>query len=193
MNNDYYQQHAQRFFSDTVAVDMSILYQPFVANLKPGAWILDAGCGSGRDAKAFSEMGYRVDAFDASAELVELARQHSGLPVVRKRFEEVVEVERYDGIWCCASLLHVPLSELQGVMARLAKTLKPGGIWYISFKYGSGERESDGRVFTDMNEAGLKDLLVGLNNITLTDSWITGDKRPGRQDEQWLNSLLYKS
>lgn len=190
MNSDYYQQHAQRFFSETVDVDMSELYRPFVAHLKPGARILDAGCGSGRDAKAFSEMGYEVEAFDASAELVELARQHTGLPVKQMRFEEVTEVERYDGIWCCASLLHVPLAELPGVMAQLAKALKPGGVWYLSFKYGSGEREKDGRRFTDMNEAGLGEMIVGLSGIELVECWLTGDKRAERQKERWFNALI---
>ncbi|WP_456308942.1 class I SAM-dependent methyltransferase [Serratia proteamaculans] len=193
MNNDYYQQHAERFFTETVTVDMSALYQPFVAHLKPGARILDAGCGSGRDARAFHEMGYDVEAFDASAELVALARQHSGLPVEHKRFEEISTVERYDGIWCCASLLHVPLAELPGVMALLARALKPGGVWYLSFKYGCGEREKDGRVFTDMDEIKLNDLIADLENIFLLDTWITGDKRPERQNEKWLNSLLRKN
>ncbi|MBK4726355.1 class I SAM-dependent methyltransferase [Pantoea agglomerans] len=193
MNNDYYQQHAERFFTETVTVDMSALYQPFVAHLKPGVRILDAGCGSGRDARAFHEMGYDVEAFDASAELVALARQHSGLPVEQKRFEEVTEVERYDGIWCCASLLHVPLAELPEVMSRLARALKPDGVWYLSFKYGSGEREKDGRVFTDMDEPGLKALVRGLAGIEVVEMWQTGDQRPGRAEEGWLNVTMNKN
>lgn len=192
MNSDYYQLHAQRFFSETVDVDMSELYRPFVAHLKPGARILDAGCGSGRDAKAFSEMGYEVEAFDASAELVELARQHTGLPVKEMRFEDITEVERYDGIWCCASLLHVPLAELPGVMTQLAKALKPGGVWYLSFKYGSGEREKDGRRFTDMDESGLQEMIGGLSGIEVMDSWQTHDQRPEREDS-WINLVLSKA
>lgn len=171
---------------------MSELYRPFVAHLKPGARILDAGCGSGRDAKAFSEMGYEVEAFDASAELVELARQHTGLPVKQMRFEEVTEVERYDGIWCCASLLHVPLAELPGVMAQLAKALKPGGVWYLSFKYGSGEREKDGRRFTDMDEAGFAEVLSELSGIEVMKCWQTHDQRPER-DDSWINLVLSKA
>ena len=192
MNSDYYQLHAQRFFSETVDVDMSELYRPFVAHLKPGARILDAGCGSGRDAKAFREMGYEVEAFDASAELVELARQHSGLPVKQMRFEDITEVERYEGIWCCASLLHVPLAELPGVMAQLAKALKPGGVWYLSFKYGSGEREKDGRRFTDMDEAGFAEVLSELSGIEVMECWQTHDQRPER-DDSWINLVLSKA
>ena len=98
MNDDYYQQNAQRFFDETVDVDMSAVYQPFLALLKPGARILDAGCGSGRDAKAFSERGYAVDAFDASAELAERAERLIGRPVEVMRFQELTAVEQYDGI-----------------------------------------------------------------------------------------------
>ena len=42
--------------------------------LPAGARILDAGCGSGRDAKAFAALGHRVTAFDASPELAALAQ-----------------------------------------------------------------------------------------------------------------------
>ncbi|MEI2265449.1 class I SAM-dependent methyltransferase [Erwinia sp. CGal63] len=211
MNEAYYRQHAQRFYDETVNVDMSALYQPFVTCLPPGACILDAGCGSGRDAKAFSEMGFVVDAFDASAELAALARQLTGKPVEQRRFEDVVAVGKYDGIWCCASLLHVPEAELPEVMAKLAAALKPGGVWYLSFKYGSGEREKEGRRFTNMDEAGLREIVDELNesfaqnsilkkygnrpeeNIEIKEIWQTGDLRSGRGDEPWLNTIISKT
>ncbi|WP_418162500.1 class I SAM-dependent methyltransferase [Pantoea vagans] len=220
-NEDYYRQNAQRFFTDTASVDMSALYPPFVNCLPPGARILDAGCGSGRDVKAFSEMGFDVEAFDASVELVELARQLSGKPVAQMRFQDVDVVERYDGIWCCASLLHVSEAELPGVMTKLAMALKPGGVGYLSFKHGRGEREKDGRRFTDMDRAGLQKLVERINtpggdpltkNMTEIKSeagseditvkrfaleidkiWQTGDVLIGRGDEVWLNAIIRKS
>lgn len=205
MNEAYYRQHAQRFYDETVNVDMSALYQPFVTCLPPGACILDAGCGSGRDAKAFSEMGFVVDAFDASAELVALARRLTGKPVEQRRFEDVVAVGKYDGIWCCASLLHVPAAELPEVMAKLAAALKPGGVWYLSFKYGSGEREKEGRRFTDMDEAGLREIVRKVNcilakksggekaDIEIVEIWQTGDLRAGRGSEVWLNAIIRRT
>ncbi|WP_380179977.1 class I SAM-dependent methyltransferase [Kalamiella sp. sgz302252] len=208
MNEAYYRQHAQRFYDDTVNVDMAALYQPFIGCLPPGARILDAGCGSGRDVKAFSKMGFAVDAFDASPELVALARRLTGKPVEQMRFDEINAAARYDGIWCCASLLHVPEAGLPDVMAKLAKALKPGGVWYLSFKYGSGEREKEGRRFTDMDEAGLRRIVDKLNgsfkqnsvtgesgnrlaaNIEIKKTWQTGDLRSGRSDERWLNAII---
>ncbi|WP_435955447.1 class I SAM-dependent methyltransferase [Dryocola sp. BD626] len=191
MSINYYQTYARTFFDGTVNVDMTTLYESFTRHLAPGARVLDVGCGSGRDAKAFSEMGYRVEAFDASSEMVALARQHTGLPVQQMTFADVNVEQHYDGIWCCASLLHVSASELPKVMQKLARALKSGGIWYVSFKYGEGEREKDGRRFTDMNEAGLQALLEATPGIASVSLWTTQDKRPGR-DEVWLNAVLRK-
>ncbi|WP_428944269.1 class I SAM-dependent methyltransferase [Pantoea sp. FN060301] len=192
MNDDYYQQNAQRFYDDTVDVDMSALYAPFLAHLRPGARILDAGCGSGRDTKAFSERGYEVEAFDASPALAARARQLTGKPVAVIRFQELAAVGKYDGIWCCASLLHVPENALPEVMTRLARALKPGGVWYLSFKYGRGEREKDGRRFTDMDEASLRNIVAG-SDVEIERVWLTGDARPGREAERWLNGLLVRA
>ncbi|ENF7814466.1 class I SAM-dependent methyltransferase [Enterobacter soli] len=191
MTLHYYQNHAQDFFDGTVNVNMTPLYEAFTRHLTPGARVLDAGCGSGRDAKAFHEMGYQVDAFDASSAMVELARQHSGLPVQLMSFSEIDGKAQYDGIWCCASLLHVPASELPAVMRKLADALKPGGVWYVSFKYGEGERVQGERRFTDMDGEGLRGFLGTVSSVEIGSLWVTEDNRPGR-DEVWLNGVLKK-
>ena len=191
MTLEYYQHHADDFFNSTVNVDMGSLYTPFLERIPKGGRILDAGCGSGRDSKAFLQQGYQVEAFDATAEMAKLASQHTGFSVKQMTFSDVDAVNHYDGIWCCASLLHVSAAELPDAMAKLARALKPGGIWYVSFKYGDGERVKDGRRFTDLNEQGLNTLLAGLAGITLVGHWITEDKRPDRS-EMWLNALLQK-
>jgi superfamily II DNA or RNA helicase/HKD family nuclease/SOS-response transcriptional repressor LexA len=188
----YYDTHAEAFFSDTQGVDMAPLHRRFLAQLPNGAHILDAGCGSGRDSKAFLQQGYRVTAFDASAKLVELAQAYTGLPIARRSFGDVDEVATYDGIWACASLLHLPESQLSETLQRLWQALKPGGLLYLSFKYGKGERNRNGRHFTDATESRLADWLACLPGIASTDVWITHDQRPGR-DEQWLNALIHRT
>ena len=172
---------------------MSPLYQRFLPLLPPAGRILDAGCGSGRDLRAFAEMGYRATAFDASPALIALAEAYAGQPVFRARFQDIDWQESFDGVWACASLLHLPASELPDALGRLSTALVPGGVMYASFKYGHGEREDQGRHFTDLDEAGLSELLDRAANLQPLDVWITADQRPGRENERWLNALLRRS
>lgn len=186
----YYERHAGSFCAETLTVDMGPLYRRFLPRLPPGGHILDAGCGSGRDAHAFLDQGFQVTAFDASAALARLARAHSGRPVLTLRLQDVDWVHRFDGVWACASLLHVPAAELAAVVARLGRALVPGGLLYASFKYGRGERTDGGRRFTDLDEPGLGALLDQVPGLSEVETWVTGDLRPGREDERWLNTLL---
>ena len=193
VNIGYYQQNAGTFCADTVEVDMTPLYRRFLRLLPEQARILDAGCGSGRDARAFAELAHQVAAFDASSALAALAERHAGQPVHCLRFQDMTWRDAFDGIWACASLLHVPSAELPDVMGRLRAALRPGGILYASFKYGSGEREHNGRRFTDLDEPGLAGLLAQVSGLEPVETWTTGDLRPGRESERWLNTLLRRT
>ena len=186
----YYDANAEAFCEATLAVEMSPFYARFLARVPPGGRILDAGCGSGRDALAFRVRGFEVVAFDASAALARLAAEHCGLPVEVLRFQDLDWRDRFDGIWACASLLHVPAAELPEVLHRLARALKPGGVLYASFKYGQGERHHDQRRFTDLDEAGLGALLREVPAFAELDTWVTRDRRAERSHERWLNTLL---
>ncbi len=188
----YYQANAEQFFSDTQGVDMSPLYRRFLGRLPLGAHVLDAGCGSGRDSKAFIAQGFRVSAFDACEPLVTMARAHTGLAVAHHSFAEVDKVACYDGIWACASLLHLLESELPASLQRLWGALKPGGMFYLSFKYGEGEREHGGRHFTDATENRLEKWLRAIPDIESKETWITEDQRPC-SNERWLNALLFRA
>lgn len=185
----YYEDSAEVFGEATRSLDMAALYKPFTDLLQPGASILEAGCGSGRDARAFIEEGYKVTAFDASAKLARQASALAGIEVKLMRFEEIPFNAEFDGIWACASLLHVPMADFQAVLAALTRALKPGGILYTSFKYGEDEGLRNGRWFNDFNEAKLQAELSLQPNLELVRSWTTTDVRPNRETEVWLNCL----
>jgi SAM-dependent methyltransferase len=186
--DQYYERFAAEFFGSTVGVDMAPIHQRFLARLPARAHILDAGCGSGRDAKAFAEAGFQVTAFDASAELARLASTYCGFEVAVRRFEEVDDVDAFDGIWCCASLLHVPLAAMPATLDRLWRALRPGGTLYLSFKHGTGERSHGGRRFTDADEATLRQWIGRWPDVHQLDLWLTNDQRPDRT-ERWTNAL----
>ncbi|OBT13431.1 SAM-dependent methyltransferase [Vibrio sp. UCD-FRSSP16_10] len=190
----YYNQNAQQFFNSTVEVEMQSLYQRFLPLLPKQAHILDAGCGSGRDSKAFLEQGFVVDAFDASTELVTLASQLTGLAVTQSTFLDfTAKQNHYDGIWACASLLHVAEDELQTTFVHLSQFLKSSGHFYCSFKLGDLERERNGRFFRDLTLCKLQDTIAATQVLEIQSWWETEDLRPGREHEKWLNAILKKS
>ena len=189
---DYYNTHAAEFAGSTQNADMSPSRDLFVSYVKPGGKILDAGCGIGRDSKAFLEMGYSVDAFDASEEMCRIAEINTGISVKKQRFEEFCEEDKYDGIWACASLLHVNEKELPDILERMKKALKKDGVMYLSFKYGKGEHIRGERFFTDMNEISLRKILES-TNFEITDIYITDDVRKERKNEKWANAIVRKA
>lgn len=193
INGAYYDRHAQAYFERTRDLDVSHLYRPFLAQLAPGARILDAGCGPGRDLRAFRERGYDAVGIDASASMVRLARVHAGAEVHHQRFQDVAWREVFDGIWACASLLHVPRSELAEVLALLADALKPDGVLYASFGWGRGEREANGRRFTLLDSEQLDRLLVEVETLTPIALWPSQDVRTGRGPGDWLNALVRRT
>ncbi|HHF3127733.1 hypothetical protein ACOSZG_08310 [Vibrio alginolyticus] len=124
--------------------------------------------------------------------MVEHATSFTGLNVEHKTFQQVDVREKYDAIWTCASLLHVPKDELLEVFIKLTEALKTGGIWYLSFKYGSQERIKDGRNFTDMDESSIQSLLSQIPALLSVKTWITTDARP-ELEERWLNVIIQES
>ena len=191
MNNTtirYYDEHAEEFCAGTINADMQECRERFLHYLSPGQIILDAGCGSGRDTLAFLKKGFEVEAFDASPEICRLASEQTGIHVRCLRFEELSGQELYDGIWACASLLHVDLDDLPDVLLRLHNLLKENGVLYASFKYGSGERYKGKRYFCDLTEKDCRKLIEG-TGFTVKEIFLTHDVREGRSHERWVNVI----
>lgn len=190
---EYYNKNADRFVQGTFSVDFAETQERYLSKLKEGAYILDFGCGSGRDTKYFLSKGYRVDAIDGSEELCRIAGKNTGIAVKQMLFSEFDEHERYDGIWACASVLHLSKEELKSVLKKMTAATKQNGVIYISFKYGEFEGVRNGRYFTDFTWETFKDYMQDMRNLQIEEYWITGDVRPGRGDEKWLNLFLRKT
>ena len=188
---DYYNLNAESFVNQTVSVDFRDTQDRFL-NYLNGNKILDFGCGSGRDTKYFLERGYEVTAIDGSEELCKKASEYIGIDVKHMYFQELQEVETYDGIWACSSILHLNRIELKDVFIRMRDALTTGGIIYTSFKFGDFEGERNGRYFIDFSFETFKDFISEIKELSIIDSWITSDVRPGRGEEKWLNLILKK-
>ena len=195
MNNktlEYYNLQAKSFVANTLSVDFVQIQSKFSDLLKPDAYILDFGCGSGRDTRYFLSQGYKVDATDGSYELCRIASEYTGIKVRQMLFEELREQEKYDGIWACASILHVPKIELPDILQKMCNALKMDGIVYASFKYGEFEGFRNGRYFSDFTEKSFCEMVKNVQELSIEEMWITDDVRDGRKDEKWLNIILHK-
>ncbi len=190
---DYYNEKTEEFIDATVSVDFSVTQDKFLKLLPQGAHILDFGCGSGRDTKYFLDKGFQVTAVDGSVELCKFASKFTGQDVKQLFFQDLSDVEAYDGIWACSSILHLPYADLKDVFQKMIRAVKCGGAIYTSFKYGTFEGERNRRYFTDMDEEKFKSFLEDVAGIKIEELWIAGDVREGRGSEKWLNLILRKA
>lgn len=186
----YYKEHAKEFIEDTINCDMSEQYRFFEKYLKSGGTILDVGFGSGRDSLYFKNKGYEVYSIDPEEEFVKHGRELGLTNVYQLKAEEMVFENMFDGIWACASLLHVPSNSLRNVFEKCSISLKDNGVMYVSFKYGDFEGIRNGRFYLDLNEQSLQNYLSG-TSLRIVELSITEDARPDRK-EKWLNAIVVK-
>lgn len=190
----FYEQNAWEYFNSTKTIDLRDVRRRFLAYVPPGGLILDAGSGSGRDTKAFHTLGYTVEAFDSSPAMARLSYSFTGIRTRVGNFEQFDEPVRFDGIWACASLLHVSEKELPDVLGRLSRALKPGGALYASFKRGDGERVApDGRRFTNKTVQTLSELLAAVNGMLVRELWENEVRIEAKGSEAWVNVIAVRS
>ena len=130
---------------------------------------------------------------DGSEELCKIAGEYTGIPVKQMLFEELDAVEEYDGIWACASILHVAKAQLPEILQKMTTATKKGGVIYASFKYGDFEGEKNGRFFTYLTEGSFEELIKDIPELKIEKMWTSTDVRADRADEMWLNIILRRT
>lgn len=189
---EYYNKNVELFVSSTKDVEFNKMQNMLLKYLKKGDYILDLGCGSGRDSKAFLEKGFKVVSIDGSEKLCNIASSYIGEKVIFTTFQNFKSDIKFNGIWACASLLHLPYTDLKEVIKNLRNNLKEEGYFYLSFKYGEFEGERNGRYFTNMTEKKFRNLIKDILEYEIVEEKITSDARKGREEEKWLNIILKK-
>lgn len=188
---DWYNANAQTFVDGADLVDLSALRGAFLEHLPRGARVLDVGSGSGRDACAFEALGHRVTALEPSTALAARLRERLRGEVIPATVESLEVVDAFDGVWACASLLHVPAVATRDALTRLRRALVAGGVLYASYKRGDGERWESGRFFNDQTRASIEGLLTEVG-FERARTWETRDARPDRADTVWVNALAWR-
>ena len=189
---EYFDEKAERCFADAFTITERTNQDRFIAELPAGGTILDLGCGSGRDTAYFRERGFEVTPTDGSARMCALASDYLGTPVSVQEFNELADVELYDGIFASASIMHLEYERLVELMPKLALALKPGGVLYVSFKYGEHDGYLGKRYYTYMTEERFARLVATVPELTVTQMGVFGNEHPSQPDFRWLWVLLRK-
>ena len=190
---DYYNEQADSYYQNTVNVDLDTTRRRFAAYLPAGAKVIDIGCGSGRDVFAFSNLGYNTIGLDASEELVKLAAKRLDVKVFRADMSAWISGEPFDGIWCCASLMHLSDDECKRFFKNLQYNLKIGGTFYMSVKSGiSTGIDEAGRYMRNFTEEEIRELVDSVPGLLIRELWYTEDTLQ-RSNFRWLNVIAKRA
>lgn len=193
MNNniDFYNRNADDYYRDTVNLDMSSWIERFLEHIPKGGNILDAGCGSGRDSKIFISKGFSVVSIDGSLEMCKLASRYIGQPVLNLCFEDLSYDNQFDGVWACASLLHISREKMEFVLKLLKNSLKKDGVIYASYKYGDSDTEKEGRNFSNFTEGLLYEIFTNVG-FRVIEVELSEELRSDNTIQKWVNIIAIK-
>ena len=187
----YYDKNASEYYNLTLNMSMEEIIEEFIKLIPADSAVLDLGCGSGRDSLYFLEEGFDVTAIDGSKQMCELAEIEIGQDVVHHMmFDELEFEDVFDGVWACASLLHVKKTEINGIIDKISKSLVKDGVLYMSFKQGDFEGMRDGRYYADYEVAELKNIIKAHQELEIIDIYT---RRRNKEDEySWINVFVRK-
>jgi ubiquinone/menaquinone biosynthesis C-methylase UbiE len=106
----------------------------------PGALVLDLGCGGGWDMAWLVTRGATVVGCDISQDMLQQSCTVSSSPLIQMDMRHLsVRRGQVQGIWCCASLLHLPKRDAPGALAEMGRALAIGGVLFLSIQEGADE------------------------------------------------------
>ncbi len=191
---EYYNKNAKIYCEQTLIGNLQENYNKFLEHLQSNAYILDFGCGSGRDSKYFLDNGYNVKAIDGSIEMCKLASKYINQEVTCMKFEELNDINTYDGIWACSSILHIEKENLSDILIKMINSLKVNGVIYTSFKIGVGYEIKEGKYY---NYLAKDEMIQTLNktskSVELVDYFETlPSTRRKAENTIWGNFIIKK-
>ncbi|WED42590.1 class I SAM-dependent methyltransferase [Legionella cardiaca] len=136
-----YQATAVEFANNVADLAPIASIEKFIKLLPPKAKIIDIGCGSGRDAKIFSNMGADVLGIDFCSNLIDIAKKNAPLSEFQVMDFETMNfpAASFDGAWSACSLGHSSKKILPDILKNIHLLLKENGYFYLALKKGSGE------------------------------------------------------
>jgi ubiquinone/menaquinone biosynthesis C-methylase UbiE len=190
ITRESYEQIAQTYaqVSATMGENLLEIARRFLTLLEPNSNILDVGCGPGRDMAWFESHNINVTGVDFSSSMLEIAREKVHGSLVQADMRKLqFEAHSVDGIWCSASLLHLPKTDSPTALLEFKRMLKPAGILFLAVQEGEGEHLETREVYgenqrffaryttpemTELLEAAGFEILDGYTHETRDRIWV---------------------
>ncbi|MBW1970457.1 MAG: class I SAM-dependent methyltransferase [Deltaproteobacteria bacterium] len=190
--SDYYQKNYKAYHEKTFSIDPSSFLAPLAQRLPAEVFIMDVGCGSGRDLLWMKKRGFEVIGFERSPGLGELARENVGCEVIEGDFETYdFSAILVDAVMLIGALVHVPHERFSEVFKNITSAIPKNGSVLITLKEGSGDRtDADGRIFYLWEAPKARELFDTLGFKVCDFS--TSVSKTG-SDDFWLSYVLDKS
>jgi len=187
----YYQKNYKEYHEKTFSIDPTSFLAPLAQRLPPEAFVLDVGCGSGRDLLWMKNRGFEVIGFEQSPGLAKLARENADCEVIEGDFETYDFSSIFvDGVMLVGALVHVPHERFSEVFENITASISRRGNVLITLKEGSGDRtDSDGRTFYLWEDPKARELFDTLGFKVCDFS--TSVSKTGSEDV-WMSYVLDK-
>ncbi len=166
------------------------LAQRIVSQMGKNGSLLDIGCGPGYEMAWFDQRGIRTVGVDLASAMLGHARTRTKGALLQMDLRALAfRGAAFDGVWWCASLLHLPKRDAPAAIRGARRVLKDGAIMMVSVQQGNGEGWKESglggppRYFAWYQDHELRSLLQG-NGFTVKDMF------PSRErDIDWLAVL----
>lgn len=182
----YSAEHASRFWNASVERAWNV----FSALIPPKTLVLDLGCGTGRDVATLGRRGYHVIGVDLSMGLLREAQSRLSGQFVQGDMRFVpFSSAQFDGVWMCASLLHIPRKQASTVLSYVYRIMGWGSVLFIAVKQGYGEcwQETEGPIFFTYYQPDEISKIIQDSGLLIELIW--NEKAQGNN---WINIIAHK-
>jgi len=198
-NNSYYDRYAAEVGGRSESRDVSKALGLFLNLVDRQKTILDIGCGTGTHLEEFRKRGFQALGVEPSQKMRDLCKAR-GLETIDGAFENLAELRfpEVAGIWCAASVLHVPKEDLDKTFRLISELLPPMAPFYFTVRLGEGAKwdqydGEDSEVARFIQLFSEKELLGAVANLPFksVQSWVE-DSTWGRPSK-WISVIALKA
>ena len=138
---DAYDRAPDLYADRYLGIDFKTLRSEFLGALATQSGpILDAGSGPGRDSAAFARTGHPTVALDLSWQFMRHVAETSSAHAVRGDLRQLpFPAQAFEGVWICASLVHMPDEEIVRSLREARRVMRADGLLFCSMASGSGD------------------------------------------------------